>query len=663
MTAKGSGPMTDVVLVCMPQAGVERPSIALGELKACLNRAGIGCHVRYANLMYLEYAGPQFTSQIEQTRAEDGLIDWIFGRAAFPDWDCDAEAYLERLLVRNRRLAERMPDARVRLAQAREQAVAFVDWVADKVLERNPKIVGCSSTFQQHVASLALLARIKRRAPHVVTMMGGANCETRMGRATHRNFAQVDFVASGEADGFFAELCRLALEHGTDVPAEALPYGVLAPMHRATAYPEVCGGDGLPRATTDDMTTVPLPDYDDYFAQLRDNLFAGHILPGLPVESARGCWWGMKAHCTFCGLNGGGMTFRAKPADRMLEELDTLAARYGLTKFEAVDNILPADYFERFVPGLTEDGRAYDVFYETKANLKPHEVEALAAAGVRWIQPGIENLDTRVLKLMRKGVGGWNNVRLLRLARQHGLRLSWTILCDFPGEEDAWYAETAEWLPWLAHLQPGGMTRLRFDRYSPYFDQAEAFGLTLRPAELTRHIYPLPEAELFEIAYYFEADEAGRSAAAGRSLLSGGPSARPGLDAMREVVLAWSEAWRGAPPRLVMREEAGAPLVEDTRPAAVAGETLLDPLSAAILHACDDAPARRWLERSLSEAGHAPQAVARAVDSLIGLRFLLPLDGRLINLVLRDPVPPLPTAASFPGGMLLPQPLVRAAAQ
>mgnify|MGYP001376590225 CR=1 FL=1 len=44
------------------------------------------------------------------------------------------------------------------------------------------------------------------------------------------------------------------------------------------------------------------------------------------------------------------------------------------------------------------------MFYEIKANLKPKEVKALSEAGVCWIQPGIENLDTRVLKLMKKGV-------------------------------------------------------------------------------------------------------------------------------------------------------------------------------------------------------------------------------------------------------------------
>lgn len=652
--------MTDVVLVLMPQAGVERPSIALGEIKACLTRSGIGSRVVHANLQYLEFVGPALIAAFERGRAEDGLVDWIFARAAFPEMASDEDAYLEALLARSPRLAKSMPDIGERLREARHRACHFIDWIADGVLADSPRIVGCSSTFQQHVASLALLRRIRERAPEVVTMMGGANCETRMGRATHRHFPWVDVVVSGEADGFIGLLCETILDNGAAVAADELPLGVFGPVHRQRGYPETAGGDGLPRATTEDISTVPLPDYDDYFEQLAGNLFAGSVRPGLPVESARGCWWGMRSHCTFCGLNGGGMAFRAKPAAQMLREMDDLAARYGVTGFEAVDNILPVDYFAGFLPALRDNGRAYDVFYETKANLKPHEVRALADAGVRWIQPGIENLDSRVLKLMRKGVGAWNNVRLLRLGRQHGMRLSWTILCDFPGEEDSWYLEMAAWLPWLSHLQPGGFTRLRFDRYSPYFDHADAYGLKLLPARLYRHIYPLDEAELAELAYYFEAEEADGSR---RSLLSDLAVHRPGLEAVRGAVLAWVDAWQREPtPRLEMTDDGDAVVVEDTRPVAIAPTLRLEGAAAAALRTSLDAPPVAALHRALAEAGHDADAIDAAVRTLIDHRLALPLDGRLVGLALETPVTPLPDAGSFPGGRFQPPMPVRPAA-
>lgn len=47
-----------------------------------------------------------------------------------------------------------------------------------------------------------------------------------------------------------------------------------------------------------------------------------------------------KHHCTFCGLNGTAMRFRAKSPQRVLDELACLARRYRSFSFEAVDNIL-----------------------------------------------------------------------------------------------------------------------------------------------------------------------------------------------------------------------------------------------------------------------------------------------------------------------------------
>ena len=79
------------------------------------------------------------------------------------------------------------------------------------------------------------------------------------------------------------------------------------------------------------------------------------------------------------------------------------------------------------------------VFFEIKANVSRAQVAALVDAGITWVQPGIESLHSEVLKLMDKGIQGWQNVQLLKWARELGLRLSWSVLWGFPGEKDDWY--------------------------------------------------------------------------------------------------------------------------------------------------------------------------------------------------------------------------------
>jgi magnesium-protoporphyrin IX monomethyl ester (oxidative) cyclase len=240
------------------------------------------------------------------------------------------------------------------------------------------------------VASLALLRRVRELDPGVITMLGGANCETVMGEATHRCFGWVDYVVSGEADGLVTELCRLALTRGRDVATEDLPRGVLGPAHRETQQVGQQGGAGarlaghrkprhkLARALFHDLDRLPTPLYDDYFDTLAASPLAANVRPGLPLESSRGCWWGAAHQCTFCGLNGTSLGYRSKSPERVLTEVRELEDRYGVSDFEAVDNILDMGYHKTLLPELAADARrppsAHEqstrrIFYEIKANV------------------------------------------------------------------------------------------------------------------------------------------------------------------------------------------------------------------------------------------------------------------------------------------------------
>src|SRR5208282_1767562 len=193
-----------------------------------------------------------------------------------------------------------------------------------------------------------------------------------------------------------------------------------------------------------DMDRLPDPDYGDYFAALGRSSLGPRIKPALLIESARGCWWGAKSHCTFCGLNGSTMAFRAKSAQRVYAELVRQKSRYGIGRFLAVDNIMSYHYFRDLLPMLNEHNPGVSLFYEIKSNLKRDQVELLRDAGVLAVQPGIESLSSHVLRLMRKGVTAIQNVQLLRLCREFGIEIAWNLLYGFPGETPEDYVETAQ---------------------------------------------------------------------------------------------------------------------------------------------------------------------------------------------------------------------------
>jgi ribosomal peptide maturation radical SAM protein 1 len=647
--------MTEISLVSMPLASVERPSMALGLLTAHLERAGHAVDAHHAGLWYLDYVGLEDYRLMDRSRPDDALVDWVFAGCVFPDAHEREEPYLELFERRNPRVAASLrPGWKERMTTHRRLAAGFVDWAADRILAGNPRIVGCTSTFQQHMASLALLKRIRERAPEVVTMMGGGNCESIMGRTTHQLFDWVDYVCSGEADDLIGDLMTGALRHGRDIPDGELPHAVFGPGHRTAGYPSITAGDGVPRASVQSMETMPSPVFDSYFRELEDSVLRDYIRPGLPVETSRGCWWGQVSHCTFCGLNGGNMNFRSKRPDDVVEEFQQLSKRHGVYSIEAVDNILDMNYLETVLPRLADHTPPFNLFFEIKSNLKRHQVEGLAKAGVRWVQPGVESLDSDVLALMGKGAKAWANIQLLRWCRQYGVRLSWNLISDFPGEDDRAYERMAERVPMLVHLQPGNMVVLRYDRFSPYFTRAGEFGLDLQPSTMYREVYDVDDAALNDLVYFFELKGRRRFPEPGQELP---PSLaeRDGARRLWHAMNAWSERWLGGrPPKLILRHQEPGAEIEDTRTSEEGTTHALDALETAVLKACDTAPPVTRFSAKLAQSLRADEnEVERAVERLIALQLILEIDSRYLSLHLEDPIAPLLHLYDFPGGSLL----------
>ena len=626
----------------MPYAAITRPSLALGVLKASLAGSGIRCAVEYANLAFAERIGLDALRLIAASRIENLVGEWTFADAAFPGHGASAVDHLGRANVD---LLRALPDTAARITDVldvfeavRDATVAFVDDTARAVLERRPRVVGASSTFEQHCASLALLRRIKELAPSVVTVLGGANCEAEMGWATLREFPWIDVVVSGEADTLFPPLCRLLLAHGAAVPPSTVPHGALVRAHLdAATYGR---GVPVPRAVVERLDETPVPDYTDYFDALARSPLRDDVTPALVVETSRGCWWGQKSQCTFCGLNGTGMSYRAKSPGRARRELAELAGRHAIPRFQVADNILDMGHLRTLIPDLASTGAPYRLFYEVKANLRREQVAALAAAGVIKIQPGIEALHDGLLRLMAKGNTTAINLQLLKYARESGISCVWLLLAGFPGEDDRWHAEVAGWLPLIHHLQPASaVVRVRYDRFSVYHQRPAAYGLDLRPHPAYATVFPVGTDALADLAYFFVDGEAPAAAT-------------PGIRALSDALDVWKTAFAGpVKPVLCLTDCGEAIEIFDTRACAAARRTTLAGLDAAVYRACDPAVVGAELRARLARDGSA-EAVDAALARLVDRRLVLEVHGKFLGLAIPGEVPVLHTPEESPGGWL-----------
>ena len=491
----------------MPFGPLFTPSIALSLLKPALTRRGISCRNFYFLIDYAERAGLRFYNAVVQEKPlplSKLAGEWIFSGEVLDGGSDAIQAYIQNVLEdrdrglnRTRKLPRRLID---RVLAERANAGAFLDSVLEQILRERPRVVGFTSTFQQHVPSLALARRIKAADPEIFIIMGGANCEAAMGAETVRQFPFIDATLSGEGDVVFPEIVRRVLQEES---IEGIP-GVRtqASVERTFALGHF---DNTPPIL--DLDTLPEADYDDYLARFHRSRFFRDWQPRLIFETSRGCWWGERSHCTFCGLNGATMRYRSKSPARALGELRSITERHPGYDVDITDNILALDYFETVLPELARKKNDVALFYETKSNLKKEQVRLLRDAGVLQIQPGIESLSDAVLKLMRKGVSGLQNIQLLKWCEELGVVAGWNLLAGFPGESPAEYQRMAKMVPLLTHLQPPeSIGRIRMDRFSPNFAEAERLGFkNVRPFEAYRHIYrSLPEEAIHNLAYYFD---------------------------------------------------------------------------------------------------------------------------------------------------------------
>lgn len=489
-----------IVLVSMPWESVSRPSLAIGTLVAIARRAGFDCTAQHLNLDLAARMGAAAYDAFAENVALFPLGEHFFANDLFGSEALDSDRYLARFggtdpiegdspdplhILRDRTVPGFLSDATTRFATLR------------------PDVVGFSCTFNQVLPSLALARRLKAALPGLTVLLGGACVHGRMGETYAETFGDcVDHVFTGEADDSFPAWLRAFVEGD---PLRPLP-GVTG------------GRSRQPAQLTQNLDRLPVPTYDEYFAQRAELEAEGASLRHvchLPYESSRGCWWGEKHHCTFCGLNNEGMRFRRKSSERVVVELVELAERYGITSFMAADNILDFKAYRGLLGDLERLPIDLDLFYEIKANVRRPDVVALRRAGVRRVQPGIESFSDHVLQLMRKGTTGLQNVQTLKWLQEQRVSVDYNILVGFPGETLEDYRENIRIMRAIGHLPApnGSAISVRVDRFSPFFDTPETLGIRgLRPAEFYGHLIPRGLVAADRYAYFFDHDEGNLSA-------------------------------------------------------------------------------------------------------------------------------------------------------
>lgn len=601
-----------VALISMPTLSARFPSFQLALLKPTLEREGIPVQTFSMFMYFGSFVGWRITEALSDVYP-CMVGEWIWTKAAFGDF-AKNEDYFEIYRGNLESICKQAGCTVADLSEIREnKAPAFIDFCVNSVDWSRFGVIGLSVVFQQTLASIALARALKERYPEIPIMMGGATFEDDIAEEIMKGCPQVDFVHCGDADETLPKTIRRLYSK------ESLA-GMPGVMWRDKDQIKYAG-----RAPNlSDMNKTPVPDFDEYFYARKEGGYgrynsAQEVL--LPIETARGCWWGVKNHCTFCGLNRSGMEFRSKSVDNVVEQLDQLSERYGILDFNAIDNIIEPEYIDKLFTKLAEANSDLHLHYEVRPSLTRAQLKLMRKGGLFSIQPGVESLSTHILKLMRKHTTGMRNLELIKWSTYYGINNLYNILLRFPGETAEDYRAQCDVISKIHHFQaPWAIAKARADRGSPMYTEPESQSISrLVPSACYDYLFPKDRFDLARVSYYFEHD-------------MGNTLQENEYEEIYHAVGVWQYRWRQRPkPYLRYRKAWATILIEDGRNCSTSTTTYSDHY-ARLYEYCADARSAKEITAHFDGAPWVDEALQEFVER----NLMVHLDNRYLSLALPE---------------------------
>ena len=290
----------------------------------------------------------------------------------------------------------------------------------EAVVESDPSIV-CFTLMSLNVRScLAVAEAVKRRLPDTLLVAGGP-AGTYGAQQLLRSNPCIDAVATGEGEPIIFDLVQ---RRYLDEPIDDCPGIVFR------------DGDG--KVTTN--PTLPLiPDLDVLPFPARDQLeMHGNKLEYVRISTSRGC----VARCTFCSAPNisnrvqHGKAWRGRSVESVLDEVEHLVRTYNFRTYDFIDSTFEDPDGRRIgkararaiAEGILE--RNLDIFYNVCMRAEnwsddDHELlDLLVRSGLEKVNIGIEAGNETDLRLWDKLATVEDNIRVMRLLREHGIYLA-----------------------------------------------------------------------------------------------------------------------------------------------------------------------------------------------------------------------------------------------
>ncbi len=319
--------------------------------------------------------------------------------------------------------------------------------VAAKVAARRPRLVGMivfghqpSASTQQMAAARPTCRAIKDAAPEQKIVIVGGH----VAALPERTLAEeaVDFACNSEGPVTIHELLEIL---GDDDPDFSKVQGLVwrdgEEIRNNLSPPLIKELDQDLHGNVWDL--LPMDKYRAHNWQCFGDLSSRQ--PYASIYTSLGCPY----RCTFCCINApfGTNRYRMRKPEAVVAEIDLLYNTHGVKTYKIIDEMFVLN--ERHVLGICDllISRGYDLniwAYARVDTVKPHMLEKLRKAGVRWLALGIESGSEHVRDGAEKSFSQSDIIGIVRQIQDAGISVIGNFIFGLPDDDLKTMSETLD---------------------------------------------------------------------------------------------------------------------------------------------------------------------------------------------------------------------------
>ena len=294
----------------------------------------------------------------------------------------------------------------------------YLESMLDRIKSENAQYIGISINSSSQIVAGLTLAHILKKETNAHINIGGNH----FGRVTESLEKYPEFfelfcdsllVEEGEIP-----VIELAKHINGEIPIEQVPNLMYVKDGK------VQFNDKVEPKKLNDLLPPSLYGYE------LDKYFVPEIV--MPFPASRGCYW---RKCSFCDHDFG-MYYNIKNIDKLIEEIKIFRDKYGITKFEFIDEAISPAYMEAMSKRFLEENLGVEFFCDARIEngFTKELCELAKKAGLRMVLWGFESGSKKIMKLINKGIDVENRLNILRASREAGIYNFAFIFFGFPAE-------------------------------------------------------------------------------------------------------------------------------------------------------------------------------------------------------------------------------------